>query len=164
MKDSVLRLSRNFVQGVLPEVVYDKLLSTMVKETEIRSEPSIREKQETIDVQPGVKFVVFWKSLNIGTGYALSVFVHGHEVARFDCFGAGKGHYHLALAANTKAELDRLFFDVQTVPEQVDRTLFELKKNLQYYLQRNPKRAVRAVTLDQAKLDAACAQAREKML
>lgn len=164
MKDLVLKFSRDFVQGVLPEVVYDKLLAMMVKETEIRSEPSMRDKEERIEVQPGVWFVVFWKSLYVGTGYALSVYVYGHEVARFDCFGPGKGHYHLALAANRKAELDRIMFDVQSVPEQVERTLFELKKNLQYYLQRNPKRVVRALKLDQAKLDAACDEAREKML
>lgn len=163
MKGIILRSARKFVQELLPGAVYDKILSAMVKDTQLRPDPNARESEERIDVQPGVYFVVFWKDIAFGKGPAVSLFVHDFEVLRFDCYGPGKGHYHAATFADSKAKQDRLLLFEDTAPEQIERAIFELTRNLDYYLERNPKRSVRTIVIDRDKLATACEMVRGRL-
>lgn len=117
----------------------------------------------SIPVQPEVELRVCWKQLEIGHGPAASLFVLGDEVLRFDCFGAGRGHYHAELVQPERAT-GRIYFPERSVEEQIERSLFELTRNLAYYLQRNPRRDVRRFCVDPAALEQACAEARRRML
>ena len=114
-------------------------------------------------VQPDVLLEVCWKDLAAGRGPAASLFVLGDEVLRFDCFGRDLGHYHAELVQPERAER-RLYFPEATVEEQVERALFELTRNLDYYLQRNPRREIRHLAVDRAGLEKACAEARVRLL
>ena len=78
---------------------------------------------------------VFWKKLPIGRVPAASVVIHNQEVLRVDCFGPGKGHLHASLFQQVPAPELRLFFPETTIREQIDRSVFEVTRNLYYYTQ-----------------------------
>jgi hypothetical protein len=127
-------------------------------------EKAVRKDLTPIEVQPEVIIEVFWKVLPVGKGPALSLFVMGDEVLKFDCFGPGDGHYHIAMPFAWKCQQCRLYFPEATVCAQIDRTMFELTRNLGYYLQRNYRPEARRLQIDAAKLQIACAQAKSRML
>jgi hypothetical protein len=118
---------------------------------------------------PGVDLVTFWLDERIGgggTGVCLSVFCHGFEVLRFDCFGGDRGHFHITTFtpwAIFGCDERRLRFPEGSTAEQVERALFEIRENLDFYLQLNPRRCVRKVRIDSATRRRACAAARERL-
>lgn len=93
----------------------------------------------------------------------LSLFCFDDEVLKFDCFGKDKGHYHTNLYCPYQPKENRFYFSEKTVEEQINRTIFELTKNLSYYLQRHPKRRIRAIKIDRVALESVCIKARDKM-
>lgn len=116
----------------------------------------------TYEVQPGVGLSVFWKVLEIGRGPALSLFCHGQELLKFDCFGPGHGHFHVELTAPGPTRRQRLEFFENDPATQIDRSVFELTRNLEYYLQRHPWRRVRETRIDREAMARACEQARAR--
>lgn len=116
-----------------------------------------------IPVQADVEFHVFWKKLEIGRGPTASLYVLGDEVLRVDCFGDGLGHLHAELLQRERAA-PRLYLSEPTQEAQVDRAVFELTRNLAYYLERNPRRAIRRFEIDPEALGRACHEARGRML
>ena len=116
------------------------------------------------EVQPDVLIDIYWKALPKWRGPGLSLFIYGNEVLRFDCFGNGKGHYHVDFNTSWPTKNNKLFFTESTVESQIDRTLYELKTNLYYYLQRNPKRKIRNIKINSDKLDNVCEKIRESMI
>ena len=65
----------------------------------------------------------------LGWGPAVALYVHGHEVLRFDCFGEG-GHYHFIHfigSVELGAQEHRLFFLKKTRTVQIERAEFELE-------------------------------------
>jgi hypothetical protein len=117
----------------------------------------------------GVDLVTFWLDERIGgggTGVCISVFCHGFEVLRFDCFGGEPGHFHIAPFtpwAIFGMEERRLRFRELTPDEQVERALFEVTENLDFYLQLNPRRSVRRTRVDRAARERACESARQRL-
>ena len=101
---------------------------------------------------------VFWKVLTRGRGPAFSLFVCGDEVLRLDCFGAGEGHYHTQFYCPDTPKRTRLHFYETTASEQVERAMFEVIRNLDYYLQRHPRKCVRKVQMAPDILQPVCAQ------
>jgi hypothetical protein len=123
----------------------------MFKESEYAPAPGeYPARRDTVryDVQEHVYLTTYWKVLANGKGPATSLFVHGEEVLKFDCFGRNKGHCHIGFARPKKRCRERLYLAEQTVEEQIARTAFELTVNLPYYLDRHPARRVRSITLD----------------
>jgi hypothetical protein len=116
-----------------------------------------------ITVQKDLVIDVFWKSLKAGKGPALSLFVCGEEFAKFDCFGPGDGHYHLALFAPAGVRQHGLQFAERTVAEQIGRTIFEIAKNLGYYLERAASPAIRKFELQRESLLSALPMAEKRM-
>ena len=116
------------------------------------------------DVQEHVHLTVYWKTLANGKGPAASLFVHGEEVLKFDCFGKASGHVHIGFATPKKPCRQRLFFSEETVEEQIARTAFELKVNLPYYLDRHPEKRVRAIDVDAERLGDIVEKMRKQML
>ena len=119
---------------------------------------------EWIRVQPDVALKVYWKDLPIGKGPAVSLYVFEFQILRFDCFGARDGHFHLLLGWPSPASEDRIWLPEPNATAQVERTVFELAKNVTYYLQRHNDERVRSLHLEPASWSAACTQARDKML
>ena len=99
---------------------------------------------------------VFWKVLTRGRGPSFSLFACGDEILRLDCFGAGEGHYHAQFYCPETPTRSRLFFFEQTASEQVKRSVFEINSNLDYYLQRHPRKCVRQLQIDADILHDAC--------
>jgi hypothetical protein len=118
---------------------------------------------QRIKVQDGLVIDVFWKSLPIGRGPALSVFVCGDEFARFDCFGPDRGHFHLALFTPASVRQYRLEFAERTAAEQIGRTIFEIDSNLAYYLERAANPAIRKFDVNRENLLAALPNAESRM-
>jgi hypothetical protein len=116
-----------------------------------------------IAVQDGLVIDVFWKSLPIGRGPALSVFVCGEEFARFDCFGPDRGHFHLALFTPASVREHRLKFGERTATDQISRAIFEIDRNLAYYLERAANPAIRTFEVHRENLLAALPNAESKM-
>ena len=119
---------------------------------------------EWIRVQPDVDLKVYWKILPIGKGPAISLYVFEFQILRFDCFGATDGHFHLFLGWPSPASEDRIWLPEPNATAQVERTMFELTKNVTYYLQRHNDERVRHLRLESEVWSTACAHARDKML
>src|SRR4029079_8036588 len=124
----------------------------------------VRSDVEWIPVQPDVDLKVYWKILPIGKGPAISLYAFGFQILRFDCFGARDGHYHLLLGWPSPTSEDRIWLPEPNATAQVERTMFELTKNVTYYLQRHNDERVRRLHLEPATWSTACTQARDKML
>jgi hypothetical protein len=124
----------------------------------------IRRDVEWIHVQPEVDLEVYWKVLSVGKGPGLSLYASGFQILKFDCFGATDGHFHLFLGWPAPASDDRIWLPEPNATAQVDRTIFELKKNVTYYLQRHADERVRHLRLESDAWSKACTRARDKML
>jgi hypothetical protein len=119
---------------------------------------------EWIRVQPDVALKVYWKVLPIGKGPAISLYVFEFQILRFDCFGATDGHFHLLLGWPSPTSEDRVWLPEPNATAQVERTMFELKKNVDYYLQRHNDERVRRLRLEPETWSTACTRARDRML
>lgn len=118
-----------------------------------------------IDAGPGLELEVFWKKIaGVGRGPACSVLVAGEEVLRLDCFGPGDGHLHADSLMLAPEGQERLFFGEDTVPAQIERALFEIRRNLPYYTARSRWPPARAFRADPVRLEAALAQVRTTLL
>ena len=124
----------------------------------------IRHDVEWIRVQPDVDLKVYWKILPIGKGPAVSLYAFGFQILRFDCFGVRDGHYHLLLGWPSPADEERIWLPEPNATTQVERTMFELTRNVHYYLQRHGDERVRRLHLEPATWATACTHVRDKML
>ncbi len=100
-------------------------------------------------------------------GPAASLVVHGSDIMRFDCLGHPLGHYHMASPypyGIRKGLVGEIWLPEKTIEEQIERTIFELQRNSNFYLQKHPRRKVRNTRLDQERLAAVCAKMKSKML
>ncbi len=112
-------------------------------------------------------FEVFWKVLDIGRGPAVSLFIRDTEVMKFDCFGEARGHVHIDFGRNEHLKAlahHRLYLGEKTVEEQIERTIFELRMNLPYYLERHGDARIRAFQPTAERLHEVTAKVRETML
>ena len=119
------------------------------------------------EIQPNAHVDVFWKVLPIGRGPAVSLFVHGEEVLKFDCFGAGRGHYHVnerQWSRRVRGVVQRLYLPEPTVEAQIERTLFELTANLPVYLRQNDDPRIRAFSIDRERWQEAAQRMKATML
>lgn len=119
---------------------------------------------EWIRIQPDVNLKVYWKVLPIGKGPAVSLYVFEFQILRFDCFGATDGHFHLLLGWPSPTSEDRIWLPEPNATAQVERTIFELTRNVTYYLQRHNDERVRRLQLESKAWSRACAQAQDRML
>src|SRR6266567_3836098 len=124
----------------------------------------VRRDVKWIHVQPDVDLELYWKVLPIGKGPAVSLYVFGFLILRFDCFGATDGHFHLFLGWLSPTKEERIWLPEPSATAQVDRAIFELRRNAPYYLQRHGDERVRCLKLESGAWSAACTRARNEML
>lgn len=128
----------------------------------IRANPPSRHDLQVVPMGDDARLDVYWKDLDIGTGPAVSLVVRGEELLRIDCFGPDDGHMHAAFFMPAGGE-GRLYFPENTREEQIDRAVFEITRNLRYYLDRAVDPKVRETRLDPERVDAAAQEARRIM-
>jgi hypothetical protein len=114
------------------------------------------------EVQPDVCLASCWLNEYGACGPVVSVYSHGLEVLRFDCFGTG-GHFHITPFALWDRAETRALFRERTAEEQIDRTMFEIMNNLDFYLSLNPKARVRNTKISRELLAKACREASDAM-
>ncbi|GAC1658901.1 MAG: hypothetical protein NVS9B1_19900 [Candidatus Dormibacteraceae bacterium] len=104
---------------------------------------------------------VYWRDDDLGRGPAASLFVHGCEAVRLDCFGGDQGHLHLWLDGKVGR---RWYFPPAPATEHVERAAFELARNHAMLLGvcRDPR--LEGVKLQSARMEAAAQAAREALL
>ena len=90
--------------------------------------------------------------------------VLGRQVLRFDCFGYPGGHAHIYLITPNRKCESRLFLPEKTIEAQIERALFEMSKNLDYWMQRHYDPSVRKTKLSRKFLRAALEEAHKSML
>ena len=155
--DSIMKLIMLLRDSALPSTMYRYKLG------HINMKYRGRNHVARYEVQPGVQIDAYWKAIRKWRGPWLSLFVHGDEVLRFDCFGDGDGHYHVGFYAPWTTVDNKIFFYESTVESQIERTIYALKTNLDYYLQRNPNRKIRNIKIDQARLENICEKIKTSM-
>ncbi len=115
-------------------------------------------------VDDRIRLDVYWKILNLGKGPSLILNIFGEEVLRFDFFGEGAGHYHVTVPEFKASAKSLLFLPEKTVSAQIDRAIFELTHNLDWYLHRHPLGKIRNLSVNKTKLQHVAAQAQAQLL
>jgi hypothetical protein len=95
---------------------------------------TIRKDIYKIDIQKNLYFLVYHKTLTIGFGPSVSIYINNYEFLKFDCFGENKGHYHI-YDNNTNEEI---YFTEKTCEEQINKTS-ELIKNINVFLNKSSR-------------------------
>jgi hypothetical protein len=139
-----------------------KLLRRILKRITKRNSPApqnlIRKDLQIIPIEENLKLLVYWKVLEIGKGPAVILQAFDKEILKFDCFGKSKGHFHIAPHYDF-----RIFFFEESVPEQISRTLSELRLNGLRYLKMQADPRISSIYPDPQKYLDAILQA-EKLL
>lgn len=94
-------------------------------------------------IQEEVFFLVYWKVLKIGKGPAVTLNIFGNEVLKFDCFGKGKGHFHIDPFRKL-----RIYFVENSAKDQVKRVKTELLLNAQRYIENHSNAKINSVRLN----------------
>jgi hypothetical protein len=105
-----------------------------------------------------------WKFERYDRGPAISLFAHNYELLRFDCFGAEHGHFHAMLMTAEPQKHERIYFFEERSSEQIDRTIFELNRNLYFYLKHNLHPEIREIEVDQEEWEKVLDEARAELL
>jgi hypothetical protein len=112
-----------------------------------------------IPIQDGAHLLAFHKDLDFGRGPALSLYVHGLEVLKFDCFGPGVGHFHVQ-----PHEATRLMMAERSMRGQVIRAVREIKINAELYVTWSTDASVGSFRFDKSALDQAAAKAKTLLM
>lgn len=107
--------------------------------------PIKRNDLKTFEIEENLKLLVYWKSLEIGIGPAVILQAYDLEILKFDCFGKEKGHYHIAPHYDF-----RIYFIEETVPDQISRSIKELRLNGFRYLKNQKDSRFNSFSLDES--------------
>lgn len=136
-----------------PSPVESPVHNRPVPETEgpLFNPPALRKDVEIFKVQEHVYFQVYWKEHGPGKGPAVLLYLFGIETIKFDIFGKNKGHYHVNPNNPEVNDVNVIWLPEDTAAKQVRRVVFELRRNVHYYLQRNVDERIRNLELDEVR-------------
>ncbi len=156
------RPSKQMFNALLPRSARRRIASGLDLDTGPFNRPI--DDLELIPVQPDSYLAVYFKRYDTDIGPGISLYVFENEILRFDCFGADRGHYHSlpCLAAFPAAE--RIAFAAESVEMQVNCSAEEIGTKHATHLTRHFRRCIREFRFEQTRLDAALAEARDRML
>jgi phosphoglycerate dehydrogenase-like enzyme len=126
----------------------------------LRPLPKVRRDIVQYRIDESAYIEVFWKELKRGITPTMSLFVGRYEVLRFDCSGPRFGHFHVA----DNSGFYRIQMFEQQKQDQIERSLFEIEKNCQYFLRQNPRADIRNTHLEPDKVSRACAKAKYTLM
>ena len=121
---------------------------------------ALRKDVVKIDIQENAYVLVYHKFLDIGSGSSIGLYLYNTEYLKFDCFGLGKGHFHVFNKKNNK----RIYFTEQTAKEQIDKSVDELTNNISKYLALSPNRKIRKFIFDKDQLTTKIAEAKHILI
>ena len=96
-----------------------------------------------INIQDNLYFLVFHKTLTIGFGSAVSLYINDYEFLKFDCFGKNKGHYHI----HDNKKNETIFFTEKTCEEQINQTYY-LLNNFNVFLNKSNRTDIKNFKID----------------
>lgn len=99
---------------------------------------------------------------NMKQGIGLIVNAVGEEIARFDCY-EGAGHFHPVTISFSARSRTFLSFPEKTLLDQIDRAVFEITHNIDWYLQHHPIRKVRNIKVQKSHLRQVAKETKKKM-
>ena len=113
-----------------------------------------------------VQLEVYWRNDKAGYGPAASVYAHGQEVLRLDCFGeakkhGGKGHCHINLK---QTKVRQWMYPPATVKDHIEHAMSDLRQNLNYCLKTNTDEKIQQTNVDPEVLAPIVEQTKEKMM
>lgn len=166
MRQIVRQIVRQIIKSAVMSFLPDALLHALCRlKNGNRPVSTARQKDLTIFAVPdNIELKVYWADRVNGTGPVMDVMAVGVKILRFDCFGKDAGHYHTELGNAFACKHHRIYFREESVEEQIDRSLFEVRTNLSYFLERHHNRRVRRLIIDSIKLDNTLSLVREKMM
>ncbi len=141
-----------------------KLFKKPINKNHLKNPPKLRKDVTNLKIQDDVYFQVYWKELAIGKGPAVILYIYNKEVLKFDCFGKEKGHYHVDFYKQNGTKENRIFFTENRASKQIERTVFELNTNLDYYLQRSKDQCIRDIYIEKNNLEEALVPVKSKMI
>jgi hypothetical protein len=112
-------------------------------------------------IQENVWIEVYWRDDPAGRGPCASLYVGDLELLRYDCFAGDQGHLHVDIH---KMGGQRLYYPPGPVRQHIDRTAFEVSKNVPFALRFNHDPAIQQLRIDPEKLLAVAQQTRERLL
>lgn len=107
---------------------------------------------------------LYWKDLESGSGPAVLLNVEGYEIVKFDCLGKQRGHYHIQVMEWRRLGEKRLQLPEPNRKQQIDRALFELSANSQWFLDHHPLPRVRNAKIDLGRMAEATDKARDILM
>ena len=125
----------------------------------LKPQKNLRQGVIRFNIDSRTSIEVFWKEIEFGTGPAFSLFVDQHEVLRFDCSGPETGHFHVA----NGGKFCRVWMFEKEIKDQIERGIFEIEKNLDFYIKQNPISEIRATNFDSVNVHNACTDAKLKL-
>lgn len=121
-----------------------------------RSKNSYITNTKVFPIQDNVVLETSYLGPEYGPGPVASVYIYDQEVMRLDCLGGDAGHYHVNLTQSLfypRGQTARLYFPNGSVEQHIEMAAFQLRRNLDYARRQNYRQRIRAVKLDQDKLD-----------
>ncbi len=114
--------------------------------------PALRKRVTRFMIQEHVYLQAYWKAFGQGKGPAAILYLFGIETLKFDLYGRGKGHYHVNPNNPETGGANIVWMPEPDAAAQVERTLFELDRNLYFYLQRNVDARIRDLAINRDRL------------
>lgn len=120
----------------------------------------------THPIQDHIFMEIYWVSEPVGPGPGASIYIHGDEVLRFDCFGSDVGHYHFNVRQSKflpAGETTRIYFPSGSVEDHIENAVVQLRRNLDYGRGMNVDPKVRSIVIDQPAIDEAAILMRDRL-
>jgi hypothetical protein len=126
--------------------------------------PAFRRDVRIYKVQEHVYFQVYWKEFGPGKGPAVLLYLFGIETLKFDIYGKDTGHFHVNPNNPQKGSANVLWMREDTESAQVERAMYELRHNIDFYLQRNVDPRIHSLEIDSAAWNGVLDEVRERLL
>lgn len=117
---------------------------------------AFRQHGSVVPIQDNAYLFVFHKDLEIGSGPAISLYVNGVELLKYDCYGLGKGHCHLRPHFEQRIPLK-----AYTIREQIDESIEAILMQSPGCLLQQAEPEMAALILNEQALSGALDRARE---
>lgn len=154
--------SKQIFNALLPPFARRKIASGLDLDTGPFNRPI--DDVELIPIQPDSYLAVYVKRYGTIVGPGVSLYVLENEILRFDCFDNGYGHYHSMPCLAVLPGSERTDFAADDTEAMVNQTVDEITRNYAAHLAKHFRRRIRDFKFDQARLGAAVAEARDRML
>jgi hypothetical protein len=125
---------------------------------------NVRRDRTRFDIGKHLYLEAYWKIYGVGKGPALALNAHGYEILLFDCYGPGAGHAHIKVMQWRPETVEYYMLREQETIEQIDRAIFEIEHNLDWYLQRHPLSRIRKLRADAELLQSVLPEVRKLLI